>query len=86
MIGPQKLSLNHLVSPPRRLPPNQKRPPLLLLLHGIGASEYDLLALAEYMDPRFLVLSLQAPFQLRPDSYAWFEVQFTGQGPVIQPE
>jgi phospholipase/carboxylesterase len=59
---------------------------MLLLLHGIGASEHDLFALAEYLDPRFLVISLQAPFQLQPDSYAWFEVQFTGQGPIIRPE
>ncbi|HSG15655.1 MAG TPA: phospholipase [Anaerolineae bacterium] len=86
MIGPQPLSLHHLLNQPLRRPPRGQKPPMLLLLHGIGASEYDLFALAEYLDPRFLVISLQAPFQLRPDSFAWFEVQFTGQGPVIRPE
>ncbi|UCG24044.1 MAG: hypothetical protein JSW55_18240, partial [Chloroflexota bacterium] len=85
IIGPKPLSLHHLLSPPRR-PAQGQKPPLLLLLHGIGASEYDLFALVEYLDPRFLVISLQAPVLLRPDSYAWFEVQFTGEGPVIRPE
>ena len=86
MIGPQPLPLHHLLNQPLLRPPQGEKPPMLLLLHGIGASEYDLFALAEYLDPRFLVISLQAPFQLRPDSYAWFEVQFTGQGPIIRPE
>ena len=86
MIGRQPLPLHHLLNQPLRRPPQGQKPPMLLLLHGIGASEYDLFALAEYLDPRFLVISLQAPFQLRPDSFAWFEVQFSGQGPVIRPE
>jgi phospholipase/carboxylesterase len=61
-------------------------PPLLLLLHGVGSNERDLFALAPQLDPRFVVLSARAPNTRAPGSYAWFEVTFTPQGPVINPE
>ena len=61
-------------------------PPLLLLLHGIGSNEHDLYGLAPYLDERFLIISVRAPNTLGPGSYAWFEVNFTPQGPVIHPE
>lgn len=73
-----------LNEPPRCRPVG--KPPLLLLLHGVGGSEYDLFWLPEYLDPRFLVLSLRAPYTLRPDSYAWFNVTFGPQGSIIEPE
>src|SRR5947207_8629985 len=61
-------------------------PPLLLLLHGIGSNEHDLYGLAPFLDERFLIISVRAPKTLGPGSYAWFEVDFTPQGPVINPE
>jgi len=61
-------------------------PPLLLLLHGIGSNEHDLYGLAPFLDKRFLIISVRAPNKLGPGSYAWFEVDFTPQGPVIKPE
>jgi len=72
-----------LNEPPRRWP--VAKPPLLLLLHGVGGSEYDLFWLPEYLDPRFLVLSLRGTFTLRPDSYAWFNVTFGPEGTIIKP-
>jgi len=60
-------------------------PPLLLLLHGVGSNENDLFGLAPYLDERFLILSVRAPNTLGPGSYAWFDVDFTPQGPVIDP-
>jgi len=41
--------------------------------------------MAPSLDKRFLILSARAPNILGPDSYAWFEVGFTPQGPVINP-
>lgn len=77
------LSLVHLV----RQPMNEAdTPPLLLLLHGIGSNEYDLYGLAPFLDERFLIISARAPNTLGPESYAWFEADFTPQGPVINPE
>ena len=61
-------------------------PPLLLLLHGIGSNEHDLYGLAPFLDNRFLIISVRAPHTLGPGSYAWFEADFTPQGPVINPE
>jgi phospholipase/carboxylesterase len=61
------------------------RPPLLLLLHGVGSNERDLFGLASSLDARFLLLSLRAPYVLGPESYAWFQVTFTPEGPAINP-
>jgi phospholipase/carboxylesterase len=61
-------------------------PPLLLLLHGIGSNEHDLYGLAPFLDQRFLIISVRAPITMGPGSYAWFEADFTPQGPVINPE
>jgi phospholipase/carboxylesterase len=61
-------------------------PPLLLLLHGIGSNEHDLYGFAPFLDGRFLIISVRAPNTLGPGSYAWFDADFTPQGPVINPE
>ena len=59
------------------------RPPLLLLLHGVGSNERSMAALAPAFDPRFLVVSARSPLVLGPDAFAWFHVTFTAQGPMI---
>lgn len=76
------LSLVHLVRQPLV---DGGAPPLLLMLHGVGSNEHDLFGLAPYLDQRFLIISARAPNTLGPGSYAWFEVGFTPQGPVIDP-
>lgn len=77
------LPLVHLVRKPLM---EAGTPPLLLLLHGVGSNEHDLFGLAPFLDKRFLIISVRAPNTLEPGSYAWFEVNFTPQGPVINPE
>jgi phospholipase/carboxylesterase len=78
----KSLSLVHLVRQPLI---EEGAPPLLLLLHGVGSNERDLFSMAPSLDKRFLIVSARAPNILGPDSYAWFEVGFTPQGPVIHP-
>jgi phospholipase/carboxylesterase len=58
------------------------RPPLLVLLHGIGADEHDLVGLARELDPRFLVVSVRAP---RPyhTGYAWFQIDWRPDGTIV---
>ncbi|MFQ3598305.1 MAG: alpha/beta hydrolase [Chloroherpetonaceae bacterium] len=69
-------SLVHLVKPT-----TQKEPaPLLLMLHGYGANEYDLIGLADALDPRFTVMSVRAPLSLGNGGYAWFPLAFTDEG------
>ena len=77
------LSLVHLVRPPTQ---PSAAPPLLLLLHGVGSHERDMFDLSEYLDPRFFVASARALNQLGPDSYAWYPVEFTATGPIIDTE
>jgi phospholipase/carboxylesterase len=81
--GMNTLSLIHLVRQPKN---EAGTPPLLLLLHGFGSNEHDLYGLTPFLDERFLIISVRAPNTLGPESYAWFELDFTAQGPVINPE
>jgi len=67
------VTLEHLVRPPAV---RAGRPPLLALLHGIGADEEDLLGLADHLDGRFLVVSARAPFQAEPMGYAWYAIDW----------
>jgi phospholipase/carboxylesterase len=69
------LSLTHLFQPARH--PADGQPPLLILLHGYGSNERDLIGLAPYLDPRFQIVSARAPYMLMPDGYAWFELGWT---------
>ena len=78
------LSLTHLVRQPAV--PAQGRPPLLLLVHGLGSNEHDLMGLAPALDPRFLIVSARAPLTLERGSYAWFNIQFTATGIVVSPQ
>lgn len=59
---------------------------MLLLLHGVGSHEGDLFSMAPALDERFFVVSARAPITLMPSAYAWFHVEFTPTGPVINPQ
>lgn len=61
--------LIHRSSPARSGEPPH---PGLLLLHGRGADESDLLGLAPMLDPRFLVVSPRAPFEWEI-GYCWYD-------------
>jgi phospholipase/carboxylesterase len=50
---------------------------LLVLLHGLGSDEEDLIGLAEYLDPAFYVSSLRGPLSYGP-GYMWFTLDVTG--------
>jgi len=83
MVEMPILSLTYQMQPPTK---STDAPPLVLLLHGQRSNEADLFALAPGLDPRFLVLSVRAPFTMGPDSYAWYRVTFTANGPKYVPE
>jgi phospholipase/carboxylesterase len=79
------LSLVHLARPATATGEDD-RPPLLLLLHGVGANERQMAAIAAHLDPRFLVLSIRSPLALGREAYGWFHVTFTPRGPQIGAE
>lgn len=58
----------------------QENPPLLVLLHGLGADEHDLMGLSRELDPRLLVVTLRAPLDYGNGGYAWFEVAWEATG------
>ena len=62
-----------------------ERPPLLVLLHGIGADEEDLLPLARFFDPRFLVVSARAPHRAEPMGYRWYAIDWANTPPRADP-
>jgi phospholipase/carboxylesterase len=74
------MALESLVSasvPARTGPPPH---PALLLLHGRGADERDLLPLAGELDPRLYVVSARAPFRFPWGGYMWYELDEQGVG------
>lgn len=62
---------------PRKPAPG--KPPLLVLLHGFGANEQDLLRIAARVDPRLAVASPRAPYEVRPGSYSWMNGNTAGE-------
>ena len=48
--------------------------PTLILLHGRGTDENDLLDLTSSFDPRMLVVSIRAPFKFPYGGYIWFDL------------
>jgi phospholipase/carboxylesterase len=53
--------------------------PTLIMLHGRGADEEDLIGLAEQYDPRLLVLSVRAPYPFAyGGGYTWYDVVSVG--------
>ncbi len=60
------------------------KPPLLILLHGIGADEEDLLPLVPSLDPRFLVVSARAP-DPEPPGYRWYAIDWMTTPPSADP-
>lgn len=52
--------------------------PALVLLHGRGANEDDLLGLARYLDPRLLIITVRAPFDFPFGGYTWYDLQEVG--------
>jgi len=69
-------SLTHRVILPRAA--GDDAPPGLLVLHGRGADESDLLSLAPALDPRLVIVAARAPFQLGP-GFHWYDLLAIGR-------
>lgn len=69
---PLTSSLTHVALPPRA--PSAVKPPLLVLLHGRGADEYDLIPVTHYLDARFFIITVRAPKRFSHGGYTWYEM------------
>jgi len=68
------LSLFHLTRPAKD---TTKKAPLLLLLHGYGSNEEDLISFASELPEEYFIVSARAPFDLQPYGHAWYAIHFT---------
>jgi phospholipase/carboxylesterase len=78
-MKPIPSSLEHRVILPEHL--SGAAQPAVIMLHGRGADEEDLLGLSQYLDERLIVISARAPFPYPYGGYTWYEA-----GPVGAPE
>lgn len=79
----QQPSLHYLVRQPKI---KTEKPPLVILLHGVGSNEQNMFSFADSLPDNFLVVSARGPITLRENSYAWFQVQFTSEKSIINEE
>jgi phospholipase/carboxylesterase len=72
-------TLVHKVRPPATS--GTTKSPALILLHGRGTNEDDLLGLMDFLDPRFFVISARAPYRFEEGmgGYTWFGLQEIGK-------
>jgi phospholipase/carboxylesterase len=52
--------------------------PTLILLHGRGANEDDLLGLVPYLSPQLLCIAPRAPLDFTNGGYTWYELREVG--------
>ena len=64
----------------------QKPEKCVILLHGVGGNETNLIDFARDLTPQTLVVFARGPLQLGADQFAWFRVAFSAAGPSIVAE
>jgi phospholipase/carboxylesterase len=59
-----------------------EHPPVLILLHGYGSNENDLLEMPKSFDKDFVTFSLRAPFKTANGGFSWYDVEFLHDGEI----
>ena len=57
---------------------NTVNSPIVFLLHGFGSNEQDLFSFSPYLNEDATIISLRAPITLYPNSYAWYNIYYSG--------
>ena len=47
---------------------------VIIMFHGYGSNKNDLFSFAKFMNPNFLIISIQAPIQMDYNSYCWWSL------------
>lgn len=61
---------NYLIHIPKKTNYNTN---MIILLHGYGSNEFDLFYLKKEFPNSMLIVSIQGPISLGPQSFAWYE-------------
>ncbi|WP_340198722.1 alpha/beta hydrolase [Ascidiimonas sp. W6] len=69
----KKLSLQHIIRPSKS---QQEKNPALFLFHGYGSNEEDLFSFAGELPEELFIISARAPYELMPNGYAWYAIQY----------
>ena len=64
-------------------PANPEDAPLLIMLHGYGSNEKDLIQIAPALLPEFRYISPRAPLTMDVGMYGWFPLEFTPGGITV---
>lgn len=71
-------TLTHKIIPPYAR--TSARPPALIMLHGRGANENDLLGLSEFLDERLFFIAPRAPFDFQFGAgFTWYNILEIGK-------
>jgi phospholipase/carboxylesterase len=71
--------LHYIVREPIK---KNNKPPLIILMHGLGSNEKDLFSFTNQLPDSFLVISVRAPYTIGKDSYAWYQLNFIDGKPI----
>ena len=75
---PEELPVLPLLYKCRQPKARLRKPPMLVLFHGLGISDADFLNMASGFDDRFLIVSLSSPFPQPSGTKAWFNMERVG--------
>ena len=54
----------------------EKSDKVIIMFHGYGSNKDDLFSFAKFMNPNFLIISIQAPIQIDYNSYCWWSLNY----------
>jgi len=57
---------------------NDVESPIVFLLHGYGSNEQDLFSFSRFLNQDATIVSLRAPIMLNPNSFAWYNIYYSG--------
>lgn len=82
MLQRKQSALTYLDSPSR----SGQDGDVLVMLHGYGSNEKDLMQLAPLFDHNRHFITPRAPLVIAPEMYSWFPIEFTQEGITVDQE
>ena len=67
------MNLHYIIKEPKI---KQEQNPVIILLHGYGSNEEDLFSFATELPEEYYIISVRAPYDLKPYGHAWYAIHF----------